>query len=216
MELPVLSVNVGVPRVIGLQRGEPVLSGIAKAPVASATVFVGATNIEGDGQADLSVHGGVDKAVYAYPSGHWPWWEREKAFACRPAAFGENLTVAGADETAIAIGDRFRWGEALLEVSQPRAPCFKFAIYAERADAPAAMTASGRCGWYFRVIVPGRAPVDGAMLVREVQSGGPNVRDAFFAALDPRVSAENLAWVHAAPALAQSWRDSVARRLGPV
>jgi MOSC domain-containing protein YiiM len=213
MELRLVSVNVGMPREIGTLHGEPVLSGIAKVPLESSTVFVGVTNIDGDGQADLSVHGGVDKAVYCYPADHWPWWEREKAFPCRPASFGENLTIEGVDETGIAIGDCFRWGEVMLEVSQPRAPCYKFAIYANRADAPALMTISGRSGWYFRVIREGRAPVGPAMLVRESVVGGPTVREAFFAALHARADSETLKRVVDAPALATSWRSAVARRL---
>ena len=213
MELRLVSVNVGMPRVIGLLHGEPVLSGIAKVPLESSTVFVGSANIDGDGQADLSVHGGADKAVYCYPADHWPWWEREKAFPCRPASFGENLTVEGADEIAVAIGDRFRWGEVVLEVSQPRAPCFKFAIYANRDDAPALMTTSGRSGWYFRVIQEGRAPVGPSVLVRESVAGGPSVREAFFAALHAHADGETLKRVADTPALASSWRSAVARRL---
>jgi MOSC domain-containing protein YiiM len=213
MELHLLSVNVGKPRVIGEVRGEPVLSGIAKVPLESSTIFVGATNLDGDAQADLSVHGGVDKAVYCYPTDHWPWWEREQAFPCRPAAFGENLTVEGADETGVAIGDRFRWDEVLLEVSQPRAPCFKFAIYSKRPDAPALMTVSGRTGWYFRVIQEGRARVGRGVLVRERAAGGPSVREAFSAALHAHADEDALWRVADAPALAPTWRDAVARRL---
>lgn len=213
MELRLVSVNVGMPRIIGTVHDQEVLSGFGKSPVAVASIDVGATNIAGDGQADLSVHGGIDKAVYAYPIDHWPWWERAQAFPCAPAIFGENLTLSGAVETDIAIGDRFSWGEVELEVSQPRAPCFKFAMVTKRPDAPAAMTASGRCGWYFRVIVPGRAPVENAVLVRKASAGGPNVRDAFFAALDPKIPVQILANVYAAPALASSWRASVGRRL---
>ncbi|HTW34957.1 MAG TPA: MOSC domain-containing protein [Rhizomicrobium sp.] len=213
MQLRLVSVNVGMPREIGLLRGEPVLSGIAKAPLESSVVFVSSTNIEGDGQADLTVHGGVDKAIYCYPADHWPWWEREKGFPCWPAAFGENLTIEGADETMIAIGDRFRWGDVVLEVSQPRAPCFKFAIYAKRADAPALMTMSGRSGWYFRVIREGRAPVGVSVLARESVAGGPSVREAFFAALYAHADRETLKRVADAPALAPSWRSAVARRL---
>jgi MOSC domain-containing protein YiiM len=211
MELRILSVNVGTPRVIGLWQGETVLSGFAKAPLSGASVYVGPTNIAGDAQADLSVHGGIDKAVYAYPADHWSWWEREKALPCRPATFGENLTLEGADETAIGIGDRFRWGEAILEVSQPRAPCFKFALHAGRPDAPALMTVSGRCGWYFRVIAPGLAPLGNTALVRITEMHAPDVRESFFAALDPRVPAASRARVHAAPALASDWRRAVAR-----
>jgi len=213
MELRLLSVNVGMPRAIGLLHGEPVLSGIAKVPLESSTVFVSPTNIDGDGQADLSVHGGVDKAVYCYPADHWPWWEREKAFPCRPASFGENLTIEGADETEIAIGDRFRWGDVVLEVSQPRAPCFKFAIFANRADAPALMTASGRTGWYFRVIQEGRACVGPSVLARESVAGGPSVREAFFAAVHAHADRETLHRVADTPALAPSWRSAVTRRL---
>jgi len=215
MQLRLISVNVGRPRVIGDKRGEPVLSGIAKTPVESSTVFVGATNIDGDAQADLSVHGGVDKAVYCYPADHWPWWEREKGFPCRPAAFGENLTVEGADETQICIGDHFRWGDVVLEVSQPRAPCFKFAIFSKRPDAPALMTASGRSGWYFRVIQNGHARVGASVLVREQVAGGPSVREAFFAALHAHADEDLLRRVADTPALASSWRGAVRRRLQP-
>ena len=211
MELRLLSVNVGLPRIIGEMQGEPVLSGFGKYPVNVPSVLVGATNIAGDGQADLTVHGGADKAVYCYPADNWPWWEREKNFPCKPAAFGENLTVEGADETMIAIGDRFRWGEAVLEVCQPRAPCFKFVIFSRRADAGALMTVSGRCGWYCRVVREGQAPVQAASLVLEERSGGPSVREAFFAALNPHFPAEGRAKVAAAPGLAASWQRAVSR-----
>lgn len=214
MELRVRSVNVGLPRVIGLRQGAEVISGIAKAPLAFSSVHVSHTNIEGDGQADLSVHGGRDKAVYCYPTDHWTWWASEKNLECRPGAFGENLTVEGADETSVAIGDHFRWGEVLLEVSQPRAPCFKFAIYTKRDDAPPLMTASARSGWYCRVLEAGRAPVTAATLVRERESGGPTVRDAFLAVFDRRMPDAKAAAIRAAPGLAQCWRDDIGKRFG--
>jgi MOSC domain-containing protein YiiM len=212
LELRLLAVSVGRPRHIGIYNGAPVLSGIAKNLVTEPTVFVRATDISGDEQADLRVHGGVDKAVYAYPSDHWPWWEGEHRLACRPNAFGENLTTEGADETQVAIGDRFRWGAALLEVSQPRAPCYKFAMHTGRAEAPQVMTVSARCGWYFRVIEEGEAPVNGR-LVRERASDAPSVRDAFIAALHPRVPEESRIRVCKTPALSPAWRDAVMRRV---
>jgi MOSC domain-containing protein YiiM len=181
--------------------------------VSADKLRVSATNIEGDAQADLRVHGGPDKAVYAYSSDHWSWWEGEHGLACRAATFGENLTLAGADESHIAIGDRFRWGNAVLEVSQPRAPCYKFAIHTKRADAPQVMTVSGRSGWYLRVVEEGDAPTKGSELERIRASGGPSVRDAFVAALHPNASRELRLRVHNAPALAASWRDALARRL---
>jgi len=213
MELRLLSVNVAEPRIIGKADGEPILSGIAKRPLDRRSVFVGATNIAGDAQADLSVHGGADKAVYAYPADHWPWWERENTISCRPATFGENLTVEGADETAVAIGDRFRWGDAILEISQPRAPCFKLAIHTARPDAPQLMTLSGRCGWYCRVVEEGNAPALGGLVERIFQSGGPTVREAFLAVFGSHPGTDRLRRVETAAGLAESWRNPVSRRL---
>jgi len=177
MDFRILSVNTGRARVIGAVHGEPVMSGIDKKLVAVDSVFVRTLGIDGDEQADLTVHGGADKAVYAYPAEHWPWWEAEKNLSCRPATFGENLTLEGADENAVAIGDRFQWGNAILEVSQPRAPCYKLAIHTARPDAPQLMTISARCGWYFRVIAEGQAPARESKLVHISRSGGPTVRE---------------------------------------
>jgi MOSC domain-containing protein YiiM len=212
MELAILSVNVGAVRAIGTQHGEAVLSAIAKQPLAKDSVRVGALGLEGDAQADLSAHGGVDKAVYAYPADHWPWWQNTHGLDCAPARFGENLTLKGADESAVAIGDRFRWGEALLEISQPRSPCFKLGLHAWQ-DVPGHMTASARSGWYLRVLEEGEAPVFGAAMRRVFESRGPSVRDAFLAAHHRGASLETLRRIHAAPALSRSWRDSFARKI---
>lgn len=213
MELRLLSVCVGRPKVIAHINGEPVISGIAKSPVALESLFVGATNIEGDGQADLTVHGGLDKAVYAYPADNWRWWETEHTLPCAPNTFGENLTLEGADETQISIGDRFRWGDAELEVCQPRGPCYKLAIHTQRANIPQIMTISARCGWYFRVTREGAAKTR-ATLTRIHPGAGPSVRDAFAAVYHLRVDESAMRAVHEAPELAENWRAAVARRLG--
>lgn len=213
MELRILSVNVARPRIIGTVNGEAVLSGIAKKPLDADSVFVGAVNIEGDGQADLSVHGGPDKAVYAYPTVHWPWWENEKQLPCRPATFGENLTLEGSDESRISIGDRFKWGDATLEVSQPRAPCFKLALHTRREDVPQIMTVSARCGWYLRVVTEGLAPLHNAVLTRIFESGEMSVRDTFIAVMHPRIPRETLEQVAAIGSLATAWQGAVARHL---
>lgn len=212
LRIPLLSVNVGLPRVIAVVRGEEILSGIAKHPVTGPAVIVRSTNIEGDGQADLSAHGGVDKAVYAYPAAHWPWWQSEKNFACAPASFGENLTVQDTDERDVHIGDRFSWGEVLLEVCQPRAPCFKLALHMGRQDGPQAMTLSGRCGWYMRVLAEGSAPVrDSLMRIRA--SAGPTVREAFLTVFSPQPDREALQRIHGTPALSTAWRAAVERKI---
>ncbi|SRR5665213_1031517 len=214
MKLRILSVNVGRPKIIALMNGEPVLSGIGKSPLGNERVFVSKLNIDGDGQADLTVHGGFDKAVYAYSADNWPWWEKECGFACAPGTFGENLTITGANEDDIAIGDRFTWGDAELEVAQPRAPCFKFNLHTQRADAAQQMTISGRCGFYLRVVKEGFVSVEGGMLERRFAGGGPSVRDAFFAVLNPRFPRDRLQHVAAAPGLSEAWRSALGRRLG--
>lgn len=123
---------------------------------------------------------------------------------------GENLTLDGATEDDIAIGDRFRWDTVLLEVSQPRAPCFKLALHTRRPDVPGLMTASARCGWYFRVLEEGRAGVY-APLRRERCAGGPTVRETFRALFDPRTPPGRAAEIAAHPSLAEAWRRGLRR-----
>ncbi|MBV9331821.1 MAG: MOSC domain-containing protein [Alphaproteobacteria bacterium] len=212
MNLRLVSVNVGLPCAIATEGERPVLSGIGKRPLHSATVLVSPTNIEGDRQADLTVHGGPDKAVYAYPSEHWAWWQEEHGFSCAPAKFGENLTLLGADESSILIGDQFRWGDVVLEVSQPRAPCYKLAIHTGRADLPALMTQSARCGWYFRVLKEGAAPVASTMLTRISSGLGPSVRDAFATVFSREANRETRSRLLQNPALANAWRKAAERR----
>lgn len=211
MEISLISVSTGQPRVIWQRNGDTVVSSIDKTVVAADRVQVGVFNIAGDAQADLRVHGGSDKAVYSYSADHWPWWA-EHGLICRPATFGENLTLGDADEGEVCIGDRFRWGDVVLEVSEPRAPCYKLGIHTAREDVPPLMTRSARCGWYFRVIEEGEAPTRNAKLARAHASGGPTVRDAFIAAMHPS-SRDLCLRVHDAPALAEAWRRTLARKL---
>ena len=206
MELKLLSVNVGRPRKIGTRAGRPVRSAIGKIPIAAERIEVRALGLDGDKQADLRVHGGVDKAVYAYPADNWPWWEQEKQFPCRVGGFGENLTLSGGDETQMRIGDRFSWGQVILEISQPRSPCSKFQLYSGRDDASALMTLSGRCGWYLRVIEEGVAPARDTALTRVFASDGPTVRETFFAMHDGRTAVEVRRRIGETPALSKAWR----------
>lgn len=210
LELQLRSVNVAQPSVLATIDGEEIRSGIAKRPVAGPEIRVLAETLEGDRVADRSVHGGPDKSVYAYSADHWDWWQHEHGLACRPGTFGENLTLTGADETEIRIGDRFAWGEAVLEVSQPRQPCFKFPLHTGMAQSGALMTLSGRCGWYLRVIRQGAAPVAGA-LTRVHASDGPSVRESFIAVQHRKTSAEARARMAAHPAMAAAFRQALLR-----
>jgi MOSC domain-containing protein YiiM len=146
----VVSVNVGLPRPVSWN-GREVMTGIFKAPV-EGRIPLGRLNLEGDGQADLSVHGGAAKAVDAYPYEHYAFWREELGGDLPLAAFGENLTVDGLPlERDIAVGDRFRVGTAELVVTQPRLPCYKLGIRFGRRDMVKRFLASGRTGYYLAV-----------------------------------------------------------------
>src|SRR5215831_2957098 len=151
--MKVISVNVGLPKEIPI--GERlVATGIFKEPVAGP-VRVRTLNLDGDRQADLSVHGGVDKAVYMYPSEHYPLWRKELGRDLKWAAFGENLTVEGMLEENVSVGDRLEIGTALFEVTQPRLPCFKLAAKFQRDDIIKRFLESRRSGFYLRVLREG-------------------------------------------------------------
>jgi MOSC domain-containing protein YiiM len=214
LTLAVLSVNVGRPALLGSRAGKAVLSGIRKKPVAEPALELDALNLSGDGQADRVNHGGVDKAVYAYPSAHWPRWQAEHGLSCRAATFGENLTLAGASEEEVRIGDVFAWGEARLQVSQPRAPCFKLSMHLARDDIAPAMVKSARSGWYLRVLKPALVPCVNAALVRvHAEAEAPTVAETFRAHFSPRTPVETLRRLASCPALAEGWRAAFSRRL---
>jgi MOSC domain-containing protein YiiM len=147
----VVSVNVGTPREIEW-RGQLIETGIFKEPV-EGRVAVKPLNLRGDRQADLTVHGGESKAVYAYPHEHYAFWKRELDLTTQlsPGSFGENLTVTGFAEDDVRIGERWRIGTCELAVTEPRVPCFKLAAKFQRADMIRRFLASRRSGWYLRV-----------------------------------------------------------------
>jgi len=211
----IVQVNVGVPRVLADDGGERVYSAIVKHPVPDGTVlWLSLANLAGDGQADLSVHGGPDKAVYAYPSEHLPAWEEELGEAFGPAPFGENLSTVGVVEVGAGIGDLWRWDHALLQVCQPRWPCFKLALYRDRADVQARMRSTGRTGWYLRVLDVGEVPAAGPIEVATTDPARVSVRDAHLAMLDVHLRDLDLVRVVARhPALAEQWRLPLLERL---
>lgn len=148
--MKIVSVNAGLPRQV-VHEGQRISTGIYKTPV-HHRVRVGPLNLEGDGQADLSVHGGPNKAVYAYPSEHYDDWRRELPGMQLPwGMFGENLTLEGLLESNACIGDRFRAGTAVLMVTQPRLPCYKLGIKFGREEMPERFLSSRRTGFYFAV-----------------------------------------------------------------
>src|SRR6185436_7397576 len=136
-----------------------------KAPV-QGPLMLRRFNLDGDQQADLTVHGGRAKAVYAYPDEHYAFWRREFPHAELPwSMFGENLTTEGLREDEACIGDQFRIGEALVAVSQPRMPCYKLGIRFGRPDIVKRFLASGRSGFYLAVLEEGRITAGGSIEV---------------------------------------------------
>jgi MOSC domain-containing protein YiiM len=211
MALMLLSVNCGIPRTIGRRNGCPVRSAIGKTPVKSATVFFGTLGISGDAQANRLVHGGPEQAVCVYSAEHWSWWHNERAFACEAATFGENLTISGADESTVGIGDRFAWDDVVLEVTQPRGPCANVDLYHRRNDLARTMTLSVRCGWYMRVIRGGDAATDKTEVRHLVAAERPSVRDAFLARYDLRTPLALRRRVMTCASLASGWRRAISR-----
>jgi len=156
--MKILSLNVGLPREVTWQ-GKVVTTGIFKEPV-KAPVMLRRLNLDGDGQADLTVHGGVSKAIYAYPSEHYGYWRKELPGVDLPwGMFGENFTTEGLLEQDAYIGNRFRIGEAEVMVTEPRMPCYKLGIKFGRADIIKRFLASRRSGFYFAVVQEGMVTV---------------------------------------------------------
>ena len=152
--MKILSLNVGLPREVTWQ-GKIVTTGIFKNPV-TGRVMLRTLNLDGDGQADLTVHGGVSKAVYAYPSEHYKFWRAELPETNLPnGMFGENFTTDALLEEDVYVGDRFQIGEAELKVTEPRMPCYKLGIKFGRPDIIKRFLASRRTGFYLAVVKEG-------------------------------------------------------------
>ncbi|MBA3474159.1 MAG: MOSC domain-containing protein [Rubrobacter sp.] len=210
--MKLLSVNVSLPTEVPHGR-EAVSTGIFKEPV-GGQVMLRTLNLDGDGQADLENHGGVDRAAYAYSIENYDHWQRElgwNEFAF--GQFGENFTVEGMMEDDIHIGDVFRVGGALVEVSQPRPPCFKLGIKMGMAGFPKQFLASGRVGFYLRVLEEGEVGVGDAF--ERVESDPERVsvwEMSHLLFFEP----ENLEGAKRAlriRALSPGWRDSFEERL---
>jgi len=205
-------VNVSQPTEIAHGRGT-VSTGIFKEPVAGR-IMLRALNLDGDGQADLANHGGIHRAAYAYSIENYDYWRRELGRADLGfGQFGENFTVRGMVEDDVHIGDVFRVGDALVEVTQPRPPCFKLGIKMGMARFPKLFLASGRVGFYLRVLDEGEV---GAGDVFERVENDPErvtVREmSHLLFFDP----ENLEGAERAlriRALSPGWRDSFEERL---
>jgi MOSC domain-containing protein YiiM len=210
--MTIVSVNVGLPRLLTWQ-GDTFETGIFKHSI-NGRVTARTTNLDGDRQADLSVHGGPNKAIYAYPFEHYAAWRVELSNPALTAGdFGENFTTEGLLETNVSIGDRYRIGSAIVRVTTPRLPCFKLAAKFKSDHIIAHFLHSGRCGFYFAVDQEGEVGVGDQfeLLGREKTTLTIAEVNQLYSAKSPdRETLRRSLHVHLLP---ESWRDRFRARL---
>lgn len=205
--MKLLSVNVSQPKEVSYN-GERIKTGIFKEPVPGRTMMR-RLNIDGDGQGDLSVHGGIHKAVYVYPVEHYDYWKRELGREdLTYGKFGENLTVEGLLEEAVHIGDVFQIGEASIEVSQPRVPCFKLGIKMGNPRIVKPFLESKRVGFYVRVLEEGEVGAGDTIERTKVGEGQMTVKEIVHLRHFDNANATAAEKAASLPALTPSWRDS--------
>ncbi|HXW05982.1 MAG TPA: MOSC domain-containing protein [Vicinamibacterales bacterium] len=208
----ILSVNVGQPREI-VWDDRVVLTSIVKSP-RNGPVKVSWLNLEGDCQADLSVHGGRDKAVYAYPFEHYGFWRDELPDADLSfGAFGENLTTEGILEDDLHIGDRLQAGTAEFVVTQPRLPCFKLAARFGRLDMVKRFQRSGRSGFYLAVVREGTVSTGDELSIVSRHQPAISIREAASLYAGGEVDRDLLERAASLDALPESWRTDLRKRL---
>ncbi|GHB60513.1 MOSC domain-containing protein [Persicitalea jodogahamensis] len=199
------SVNVGLPRTVEWE-GRIVTTGIFKEPV-TGPIPLNFVNLQGDRQADLTVHGGPDKAVYAYDLTHYAVWKSEIARSdWTPGLFGENLTTEGLLESEVRIGDLFRAGTALLRAVQPRFPCYKLNVRFDDPGMTRRFAQLGRPGIYFRVVEPGIIAAGDALALTEAAETDVTIQTVNDVVLKQKGDYELVARLASLPHLAESLR----------
>lgn len=209
-----VSLNVALPTEVMYQQ-KSVQTGIFKQPVEGVR-FLRKVQLEGDGQGDLKNHGGPDKALCAYAQDHFPYWERTLGIEIKAGAFGENVTLVGMTEQEVCIGDRYKLGGAVVEVSQPRQPCFKLAMKHGVSDLVAQVQRTGYTGYYFRVIEEGPIEAGSPILLLHRGKEGRTISWANEIMYSKDTGPEQVAKVRdllAVEALAESWRRMLTKRL---
>ena len=204
--MKILSINIGLPREVTFN-GQTVTTGIFKQPV-DRRIYLRKLNLEGDKQADLTVHGGLEKAVYAYPAEHYEYWREELPDMNIPyGMFGENFTTRGLLEEHINIGDSFEIGSARLMVTQPRMPCHKLGIRFGRMDIVRQFLASGRPGIYFKVLREGEVGVEDEIKLIKRDKNSVTVKDIARIYVDDKEDIETMKRAIMVKALAKGFRE---------
>jgi MOSC domain-containing protein YiiM len=209
------------PRVVGIQAGRAadyvfgerlIRSAIGKTPL-RGSVMIGELGVEGDEQVHRSVHGGTERALCIYPMEHLDGWAAAWERELPPGSFGENLTTLGVTEETVHIGDRFRFGSVLFEVSQPREPCTNLAGRLDQERLPRWIQANRRTGWYARVIEPGAAAAGMPLVLEQPDPRRLSVAAAYAIRLDKPGSRDEIRRLLAVPGLSSGWRLSLSKRL---
>ncbi|MEG7924656.1 MOSC domain-containing protein [Bacillus cereus] len=210
-EYQLLSLNIGLPKEV-TYGGKVVHTGINKKQV-KEPVYLSFVKFNGDGQADLVHHGGVDKAVCVYTGDHYPYWEKELSQDLVYGAFGENITVSGMSEEDVCIGDTFELGQAIVQVTQPRQPCFKLAKKYNIPKLPLYFQKTGYTGFYFRVLKEGW--VSSVDTLKRLQSDPKGVSVAFANRImhKEKQNIEGVKRILEVNALSNSWRKSFEKRI---
>lgn len=211
MRARVHSLQVGRPKPLAYRDGQ-ILTAFARSAT-SGPVALGAEGLEGDEVADKVNHGGPDKAVCAYPLEHYPYWAERLDRELPAAAFGENFTTEGLLEHELRIGDVFRVGGALVQVSQPRSPCYKIAARHGIKQLTAWVQQTGRTGFYFRVLEPGEVETGSALELVERPGHTVTVAEVNRVAFHDKDDLDGVRAVLAAGELTDSWRVWFAERL---
>lgn len=210
--MKIISLNVGQPQLV-LRNDEPVSTGIFKSPV-EGRVMMRTLNLDGDRQADLTVHGGPEKAVYVYPSEHYEHWKQEFPEMELPwGMFGENLTTTGLFETAVHIGDKFRIGDAEVMVTQPRMPCYKLGIRFGRTDIIKKFLVSELTGFYLSVLKEGEVGSGDEIVSLEKDESSVRVVEVTRLYSSEKANKELIRKALATEALTTDWREYLQERL---
>lgn len=210
--MKLISLNVARPRLVVYQ-GATINTGIFKQPV-QGPIPLRTLNLDGDRQADLSVHGGPNKAVYAYPAEHYPYWRKELPEADLPwGAFGENFTTTGIFEDDLHVGDRLQVGSSILMVRQPRMPCYKLAAKFQRDDMIRRFLVSGRSGFYFSVEQEGTVAAEDSFELLTRNRDGITISEMNRLFVREKYNQSLLRKAIQTAALPEDWRDYFAERL---
>ncbi|MEK6335466.1 MAG: MOSC domain-containing protein [Acidobacteriota bacterium] len=210
--MKLVSLNIGLPRIVE-SNGEPVTTGIFKEPV-PGKVMLRTLNLDGDRQADLSVHGGISKAVYAYPSEHYEFWRKELPDRELPyGMFGENFTTEGLTEDMVNVGDRFRVGQAEVMATEPRLPCYKLGIKFGRVDIIKRFLQSRRTGFYFAVMQEGDVEAGDAFELVSSDQQKITISDITRLYAFEKDDLETLRRVVRLEALSESWREHFQKQI---